>query len=78
MSDLKIFFEKYFIYDRSEFQRIASFIPQKTTKDVVDLFYTIKKRINLNHYKKLVITQSSNGGAWGLSTYVQELAQEIL
>lgn len=27
LSDLKIFFEKYLIYDRSEFKRIASFIP---------------------------------------------------
>jgi hypothetical protein len=54
LTDLKTFFEKYFIYDRSEFQRIASFLPNKTTKDVVDLFYTLKKRIDLNKYKKEV------------------------
>lgn len=40
--DLKIYLEKYFIYQR-DFKRITEFLPQKTSKDSIDLFYMIKK-----------------------------------
>jgi hypothetical protein len=80
LTDLKTFFEKYFIYDRSEFQRIASFLPNKTTKDVVDLFYTLKKRIDLNKYKKEVKSYhlSSNQGILGLSGFISDQAARVL
>lgn len=49
--DLRVFLEKYFVYQR-DFKRITEFLPVKTCKDAVDLFYMIKKSCNLKMIEK--------------------------
>jgi len=54
VDDLRVFLEKYFVYQR-DFKRIAEFLPGKTCKDAVDLFFMIKKSCNLKLIEKEII-----------------------
>ena len=47
MEQIKQFLEKLFVYGRDEFERIAEFFPHKNTKDVVSLYYGLKKHLKL-------------------------------
>jgi len=47
VEQIRIYLEKFFIY-RRDFGRMAEFFPLKTTKEMIDLYYAIKKHINLS------------------------------
>ena len=51
LEQLRIFLEKFFIYKR-DFMRIADFFPFKTPKDMVSLYYAIKKHLGLSEREK--------------------------
>jgi hypothetical protein len=77
LSDLKIFFEKYFIYGRAEFDKITPFLTFKTIKDVIDLFYVIKKRINLAKYRKQ-FQEQKNLSRYSQVTLASDIANQIM
>lgn len=48
---LRTYLEKFFIY-RRDFRRISDFLPQKSVKDCVDLFYMCKKACKLSEIER--------------------------
>lgn len=51
LEQLRVFLEKFFVY-RRDFERIAEFFPYKTPKDMVALYYGIKKHLGLSAKEK--------------------------
>jgi hypothetical protein len=56
--DVRIFLEKFFIYG-CEFRRIADFLPEKSTEDLVGFYYLIKKHVGLT--KNYITVKESVG-----------------
>lgn len=51
LEQIRLFLEKFFIY-RRDFVRIAEFFAYKTPKDMVSLYYAIKKHLSLSEKEK--------------------------
>ena len=53
VEQLRLYFEKFFVY-RRDFVRISDFFPYKSPKDMVSLYYSVKKHFNLSAKEKVV------------------------
>lgn len=54
LEQLRTFLEKFFVYPRRNFVRIAEFFSFKDHKDVTSLYYAVKKHLNLSQKEKEV------------------------
>ena len=54
LEQIRTFLEKFFVYPRRNFMRIAEFFPFKDHKDVTSLYYALKKHLNLSQKEKEV------------------------
>ena len=69
---IRQFLEKFFIY-RRDFPRIAQFFPHKTSKEMIDLYYAIKKFLGLSSKEKQLREVLSDEHLKLIHTIVDEL-----
>ena len=85
VKQIQLFIQKFLVF-RYDFQRISEFYANKKVKEIIELYYLVKKGFKLSKLERQVQgycnlavgnggTSYVKGGRWGL---VQKLAEELI